>query len=550
MTSSADVNDLIVDIFQASIVAGSTKFFLKELSDELKQDNICVLSFSHVERILIEYLSSNCNCQSLLYLYSCFERVSGKKLPEVENLIFRYGSLVLENPTLFNDIPLNTMSAMQLPLMAVFIDKVVKATEEKDRDALFATMVRSWIVSGFFELGTSLTGKKMAKLFEFASKLINCFNKPLFFANFVLPESAAIDEKNVYLLERDRFFLATMLSRGPLNGNLVRLSQTETPDPLEYKNYIDRIHFFVKGLLSDPGHRPAILSYFTSLLLANHNKSKLQYDINLISAINSKFISQELSNEGKIATSSPLDSFSFINTSFLITLRSIRLGVIPLIRYFELLSKANSDLDPAQRTENAGQRLKQAQSSAIFYLSNRECFLEPLGQFYKFSVQWFAFAISKKKQDSADDEASISATSRAIFLEDLLEILVWISGTSAASLENQHAAWTMTLLNTFRPLLLEESFGSLIITCLEGKVISNPHLISKWIEFLYWSFEAMENDIGSFIYGAFKDLRQFMISLIRFWTEIETKAGRESAAFFYERFSIRYQRRPFLIDTA
>ena len=50
----------------------------------------------------------------------------------------------------------------------------------------------------------------------------------------------------------------------------------------------------------------------------------------------------------------------------------------------------------------------------------------------------------------------------------------------------------------------------------------------------------MNDAVKDFIYGAFKDLRQFMASLINFWTEIEAKGGRENGtASFYGKFSVR-----------
>ena len=178
-----------------------------------------------------------------------------------------------------------------------------------------------------------------------------------------------------------------------------------------------------------------------------------------------------------------MDSSSFITASFVITLRSIRLGVLPLIKLLEALSKANHNHEHALNTDEAKQRLERARSSAIFYLSNKQCLLEPLGQFYKFAVQWFTSAILRTGDSVVvDEEALISPASRNIFLEDLLEILVWLAAASAMSLEVQQAPWTLTLLHTFHPLLFDESLGSLIISCLEGKVVSNPHLISKWAE--------------------------------------------------------------------
>lgn len=50
----------------------------------------------------------------------------------------------------------------------------------------------------------------------------------------------------------------------------------------------------------------------------------------------------------------------------------------------------------------------------------------------------------------------------------------------------------------------------------------------------------MNENIGFFLYGAFRDSRLFLTALIHFWTEIETKGGEVGGGTsFYERFSIR-----------
>ena len=287
--SAAGVNDLIQHIFQVSLTPHTTKFFLQELSSELKREGMSSLSLSHLDRIIMERLSPNSTCQPLLYLYHCFERstIATKEntLLEIDNLILRYGSLVLQHPQLFNGMSIDPNVAMQLPLMATFIDNILRAiTDEGDKNEVFILIIKDWIIPGFSALEDTFSGDRASGLFEFTSKLVNSVHRPLLFSSFIHPECSAIDGKNVYLLEQRNFFFATILSRGPLNGNPTKHTSTNAPDSLEYKNYISSLHLFIKGLLSDQHHRSIVVSYFRDVLLANHNKSKLQYNIRVVSS--------------------------------------------------------------------------------------------------------------------------------------------------------------------------------------------------------------------------------------------------------------------------